>query len=99
MYLRHMLQLTILVTLPPSFVPVSPSIYHLHRILLGVAETPEEIAETHLLESNFDFMNGMSPTKPIYFGKEQMEALAISGKRLVPVVINQDFETAPKGTT
>ncbi|GAA6028340.1 hypothetical protein JCM8097_006985 [Rhodosporidiobolus ruineniae] len=54
---------------PDLFKPVTPSHFHLHRLLHGVPEGPADFPPLPL-EANIDFMNGVDYRKGCYVGQE-----------------------------
>ncbi|KAJ1983249.1 ccr4 associated factor [Dimargaris cristalligena] len=81
--------------LPSTFRLVSPLIYTLRRMLLGVPEGPAEIAARHALplEMGLDYMHGVDFRKGCYMGQELTIRTYHTGvvrKRVMPVALVPD---------
>lgn len=88
----------------PSATPYPLEVYHLRRILHGVAEGPEEILENSALpaESNLDVMSGIDYTKGCYVGQELTSRTYHTGvirKRLLPLSLYPSDGQIPEPMT
>jgi len=82
-------------TLPQNFTYVSPSVYHLHRILNGVPEGSSDFVTGQALpfECNLDYLNAISFDKGCYLGQELTARTHYKGvirKRLFPLMVNSE---------
>ena len=75
--------------------PLSDSLYTIYRMLSGIAEGPLEVLPQQALplESNLDFLNGVSFKKGCYVGQELTARTyhrGLTRKRLLSVVVTDD---------